>query len=195
MTYLRHLYPALAMAMLAPAAHAQTPAPGHLLVAAPELESQMFAESVLLIVHHDDDGSLGIFVNRPTNLEPAGVFPDIAALEAYEGALFLGGPIGPRQLLLLLRAPGGFGEDARAVFGDVYLSADPDVLTALPAAGAQARVYAGHAAWGPGQLAAEIAAGDWQIVRASADLVFARDPLELWARISRVGAELAVDAR
>jgi putative transcriptional regulator len=186
----------VAAMLLATAAEAQAPGAGMLLVAAPELDDPNFAESVVLLVYHDDNGSLGIFVNRPTNLRPSRVFPDIAPLARYEDDLFLGGPLEPRQLLLLVRSPAPGVLEGPPVLQDIYISADADVLARLPAAGADAsrvRLYAGHAAWGSGQLEEEIAAGDWYVLPGHADRVFTAEPLELWRSAGRLGGGLVAD--
>ena len=188
----------LAAALLAGAAGAQAPADGTLLVATSQLTDRNFAESVLLMLHHGEDGSLGILVNRPTNLRPADVFADESPLDDYVGELFLGGPIGPDRLLFLLRAPAPGVLESAPVVDDVYVSADPGVLAALargPLDPSRARIYAGHAAWGPGQLDAEIAAGSWRIVPGSSAWVFAEQPLALWRELARhTGSELIVAA-
>ena len=184
-------------ALLAGAAEAQTPASGSLLVATGELTDRNFAESVLLIIHHGEDGTLGILINRPTSLRPAAVFADIPAIEGYDGTLFLGGPVGPNQLLMLLRAPPAGMLDGPPVVGDVYVSADPAGLDALgeaPADASRVRLYAGHAAWGPGQLETEIGAGAWRVVAGRAEWVFAAEPLDLWRQLARERAELIVDS-
>lgn len=188
----------VALALCAGAAHAQAPAAGSLLVATPDIGDSNFAETVLLVIHHGEDGSLGIFLNRPTNLEPERLFPDAPRLESYDGQLFLGGPIAPKQPLLLLRGAPPAGVEGPPVLADVYLSADPLVLEALPEERidpASARIYAGHAAWGPGQLEAEIAAGGWTVVEGSAEIVFTEAPLELWRQLARAAPGLVVDLR
>jgi putative transcriptional regulator len=185
---------AVAAALFVGTLQAQTPASGTLLVST-ALTDRNFAESVVLMVHHDDDGSLGILVNRPTNLRPVAVFPEEPTLQKYDGELFLGGPVGPSQPLVLLRAPARGLIEGPPVVGDIYISADLGLLGSFPTASVdstQVRFYAGHAAWGAGQLAAEIAAGSWHVVSGRADLVFSDEPLELWRRVSRNDAELVV---
>jgi putative transcriptional regulator len=152
---------------------------------------------VVLLVHHDDDGSLGILVNRPTNLRPVAVFPEEPTLGKYDGELFLGGPVGPSQLLVLLRAPARSLIEGPPIVGDIYISANLSLLESFPTASVDStrvRFYAGHAAWGPGQLAAEIAAGNWHLVSGQADLVFTAEPLGLWRRVSANDTEFVVSA-
>lgn len=189
--------PLITAVLLAGAADAQTPVSGSLLVATSELTDRNFSESVLLIIHHGEDGSLGVLINRPTNLNPAAVFPDEPALERYDGTLFLGGPVGPSRLLMLLRAPAPGLLEGPPVVGDVYVSADPRQLGDIDDAELDAtrvRLYAGHAAWGPGQLESEIGAGAWHVVAGRADWVFSIEPRDLWRRLARAGSELVVDS-
>jgi putative transcriptional regulator len=179
---------AAALIAAAAAAQAQVPSAGSLLVATPELADPNFTESVLLMVHHDDNGSIGVLVNRPTNLDPASVFPDVPLLDQYDGKLYLGGPVAPSQLLLLLRAAAAGRVEGPPLIDDVYVSADPGVLEDFPEPRIDAtlvRLYAGHATWGPGQLEDEIARGDWHVVAGRAELVFTREPLELWRQVER----------
>jgi putative transcriptional regulator len=182
----------LASAVLALAARAETPAAGMLLVATSTLEDPNFAESVLLIIYHDDNGSLGIFVNRPTNLRPSRVFPDLEALADYADSVFLGGPVDPRQALMLLRDPPPGAVPGEPVVPGVYITADASVLERYESRldDEHVRLYAGHAAWGPGQLQAEIDDGDWTVMPGRADLVFTAEPLELWRATARHGSGL-----
>ncbi|HMB72986.1 MAG TPA: YqgE/AlgH family protein, partial [Gammaproteobacteria bacterium] len=84
-------------------AFAQEPAPGTLLISTAALADTMFEETVMLVVHHDDDGSIAIMINRPTNLAPAEVFPDIEGAGSYTGVLYFGGPLSPSRPYLLGR--------------------------------------------------------------------------------------------
>ncbi|HEY7670635.1 MAG TPA: YqgE/AlgH family protein [Gammaproteobacteria bacterium] len=172
----------LALLVLAPAVRAQGPAAGMLLVARPALEDPNFAESVLLLIYHDSNGSLGILLNRPTNLRPSRVFPEVEALAGYTDPVFFGGPLEPRQILVLLRDPPLGTLEGDPLIDDVYITADASVVERLePRLGVErVRLYAGHAAWGPGQLQGEIDAGDWSLLPGNVDLVFANKPLELW---------------
>lgn len=173
---------ALALLLLTSPARAQGPAVGMLLVARPALEDPNFAESVLILVYHDSNGSLGIFLNRPTNLRPSRVFPELEALAGYTDNVFLGGPLEPRQLLMMLRAPAPGIVEGDPLVEDVYITADAGVLEHYESRldAEHVRLYAGHAAWGPGQLQGEIDAGDWALLPGRADLIFAAEPLELW---------------
>lgn len=188
----------LVVAASAAAQTAQTAQQGDLLVASPTMPDANFTESVLLLLRHDDNGSLGVLINRPTTLVPSAVFAELTELAGYRGTLYYGGPVLPTRLLLLLRDPPGALIQGPPVFGDVFVSGDPGVLTRTDAWDAQSRdlrLYAGHAAWEPGQLDAEIAEGHWNVVDGRADLVFSDEPLELWRRALSAEGEVVVELR
>ena len=187
------------MLMLASfAALGQAPNQGDLLIADASITDPNFEKSVLLVLRNDENGTLALLINRPTALEAAETFPEITALEDYPGRLYYGGPVLPTRLLLLLRDPPTELADSPAVVDGVFLNGSPETITQLGTWAkddSALRVYAGHAAWGPGQLQDEIAEGSWRVVDGRADLVFSKTPLELWERASTLGSELAVMAR
>jgi putative transcriptional regulator len=186
----------VALLLVTTAVRAQGPAVGVVLVSRPALNDPNFTESVLLLIYHDSNGSLGILLNRPTNLRPSRVFPNVEALADYTDAVFFGGPLEPSQALVALRDPPPGTVDGDPVVDGVYITADASLVESLASElGAdRMRVYAGHAAWGPGQLQGEIDAGDWSLMPGHVDLVFAAEPLELWhATATRPDALIAGD--
>lgn len=184
----------IAAAGFAGNAGAQPLETGALLVAAEDVAGVTFSESVVLLIHHDSNGTLGLVINRPTRLEPGGVFPELDGLEEYTLPVYYGGPVAPTRPLLLLRdPPGEFVEGANGlpVLGDVFVTDGARGLSGLEAIarGERLRVYAGHAAWEPGQLDREVAAGDWHVMRGRTEAVFSDEPLELWGRLHSAGPE------
>jgi putative transcriptional regulator len=174
---------------------AQSAQQGDLLVANPTMPDPSFSESVLLLLRHDENGSLGVLVNRPTTLSPSAVFAELTELAGYDGRLFYGGPVLPTRLLLLLRDPPAALIEGPPVFGDVFVSGDPGLITRAddwPVQADNLRLFAGHAAWEPGQLDAEIADGHWNVVGGRADLVFSDAPLEIWQRALGAEGEVVV---
>lgn len=172
-------------------AHAQVPGPGpatgRLLVATSDVTDPNFSESVLLILVYQDGGAAAVFLNRPTWVDPAEAFPEISALKSYDGALYLGGPVGATELLTLSELASQPPDQAVPIGGGVFFSPSPGILSRIDFTAAQhprVRVYAGHAEWGPGQLDAEIAAGRWRLLDASPDQIFATDPVRLWQRLT-----------
>jgi putative transcriptional regulator len=172
--------------------NAQTIGNGTLLVASPQLSDVNFARSVVLVLRHDENGTIGVVLNRPTNLVPATVFPELAEdIGSYAGLLFRGGPIAPTRLLYLVRGLAAATVTGPEVLDKVFLSIDdaslPDMVRLADGTN-DLRFYAGHAAWAPGQLQAEVNAGGWQILRATPEHVFHIDPGGLWPELEGQGS-------
>jgi putative transcriptional regulator len=172
-------------------AGAQTVSNGSLLVASAELGDVNFSKAVVLVLRHDENGTIGVVLNRPTNLLPATVFPELGENAGnYTGHLFRGGPIAPTRLLYLVRGLAAATVAGPEVLDKVFLSIDdaslPDMVRLADGTN-ELRLYAGHVAWAPGQLQAEIGAGGWQILPGTADLVFHEDPGTLWDELEGRG--------
>lgn len=169
-----------------PAAWTQAPAVGRVLVATPEQDDPNFSESVLLILVHENGSSAAIFLNRPTWVDPVEAYPDVDGLETYQGALYLGGPVAPDQMLSLFEHDGAPPIGARNVFGNIYFSPTSAIFAGMDLTAEDAprvRVFAGHAQWAPGQLEAEIDAGAWRVLDADSSFVFAENAAGLWDRM------------
>lgn len=185
-----------------PADGAGGPAPvgrGRLLVASPALSDPHFDRTVVVVLECDRDGALGLVLNRPTKIAVGDVVPawgEIAAV-APPAVVFAGGPVSPEVAVGLARARGWDGAEWTTLVdgvGVVDLSGAPAGRTdggsaATPAAGPKglcaARVFAGYAGWGPGQLDDELAAGAWFVVDAVGDDMVGPDPVGLWRRVLR----------
>jgi putative transcriptional regulator len=166
---------------------AQTITNGTLLVASPDMTDANFARAVVLVLSHGDDGTVGVVLNRPTNLVPGEIFPELKdSVGSYAGSLFRGGPIAPTRLLYLVRGLAAATVSGPEVLDKVFLSIDdaslPDMVRLADGTN-ELRLYAGHAAWVPGQLQSEIGAGGWQVLRATPELVFHVDPGSLWTEL------------
>jgi len=176
----------LATLALAAAPHGHEPAIGRLLIATPQVEGY-FAESVIVLVDHGENGSLGLIVNRPLPTSLAELLPDFEGAASHKEPAFFGGPVASGQMLLLVRAartPPG----AAPVLEGVSVSGSPDTLRALlehAPAGGELRAYVGYAGWAPGQLADEIEHGDWLVAPGDAASVFSHEPSELWKELLR----------
>jgi putative transcriptional regulator len=172
---------------VATSAVAQTVANGTLLVASAKLADPTFARAVVLVLRADGDGAIGVVLNRPTNLVPATIFPELTdSLEGYAGNLFRGGPIAPTRLLYIVRGLAAATVGGPEVLDKVFLSIDDESLpdmARLADGTNDLRLYAGHAAWAPDQLEAEINAGGWQVLPGTPELVFDTDPGSLWTEL------------
>jgi putative transcriptional regulator len=153
-----------------------------LLVAKAQLDDPDFSDSVVLTMNNLGPAPIGIIVNRPTQLPVSQLFPDLKRLAPLPDKVYFGGPVELRRVWFLFRAATPPGSAIKALDG-VYLSADRELLLRLlgrdkPMDGL--RVFVGHAGWGPGQLQAEIARGDWSLERAAPEAIFHNKSEHAW---------------
>ncbi len=166
---------------------------GRLLVAAPRLLDPNFYRVVIFVLDHDDDGCLGVVVNRPSQLPLSVVLPAWAEAVTAPPLLFSGGPVSQDAALAVGLAPGpgpalGF-KRLTGSFGLVDLDLFPDALAGELTG---VRVFSGYAGWGEGQVEAEIAEGSWYVVDAEPSDVLSPEPDRLWrAVLRRQSGELA----
>lgn len=164
---------------------------GKFLVANHSLRDPNFAETVVLLVDYDDNGALGVVVNRPTAVPLTAVLPEVKELHKRKDLIFLGGPVARDRMLLLLRSKAE-PPQAVQVFDQVYATGSLAALRKTIGAGQAVRAYAGYAGWGPGQLDAEVERGDWLIGPADSRAIFDEAPAEIWQQfIERFSGEWA----
>ena len=167
---------------------------GKLLLAGGALFDDNFRQTVVLIGGHDDSGAFGLVLNRPLDTTIAEAVPPLAALAGAEARLFRGGPVAPELPVLLVRVSDPAGLDV-PILGSTGLVTG-DVSTELGRRVVEARVFAGHAGWAPGQLEAELEADAWIVEAATEADVFSAEPETLWRRLlERKGPDFARLAR
>jgi len=154
---------------------------GRFLVANRSLRDPTFVETVVLLVDYDDHGALGVVVNRPTDVPLVAALPEVKELKKRKDTVFLGGPVARDRMVLLLRADAAPPESIE-VFERVYATGSLSALRHSIGHGEAVRAYAGYAGWGPGQLDAEVARGDWLIGPADSKAIFDDPPNALWSR-------------
>jgi putative transcriptional regulator len=158
---------------------------GQLIIAAPTLVDPNFARSVVLIAEHTEDGAMGLVLNRPAETLVDEAVPDLAWLGEPAERVWVGGPVAETAVIVLAE-----WEDptlaGALVEGDLgFVGADADQPEQLDGAIRRARVYAGHAGWGPGQLEEELAEEAWILESPQRDEIFCEDPDVLWSAVLR----------
>ncbi len=162
---------------------------GSALVAAPWLHDPNFHRTVVLIIDHGASGSLGVVLNRPSNVAVRDVLPSWGPHATLSQALYVGGPVQRRAALCVAALPAGVDAErtagmikVRGSLALIDLDADPELLAPQLRG---LRVFAGYAGWGEGQLAGEVSRGDWVVVPALVDDVLAPPDTDLWSQILR----------
>jgi putative transcriptional regulator len=173
---------------------------GQLLAATPMLGDVNFRRTIVLVVEDDpEEGTLGVILNRPSEIPVQQVLEPWTELVTGPSVLFQGGPVSPDSALALALPRGesepiGWrslaGSKVMSRIGLVDLGAPPELL----ADGiASLRVFAGYAGWGAGQLEAEIDVGAWLVLDGLPEDAFVKDPGRLYpAVLRRQGGEMAL---
>ena len=158
---------------------------GRLLVASPQIEEETFRRSVILLLHHDEDGAQGVILNRPLDADIDAVLPGWKSVATKPQTVFQGGPVELNSAIGLVTVPGDEPEPLgiKHLFGGlglVDLDAPPN-LVAPEVAGM--RIFAGYAGWIGGQLENEIRRGDWYVVPSESRDAFSSVPQQLWSDV------------
>lgn len=159
---------------------------GRLLVAAPALDDPNFERVVILVLDHDEDGALGVVLNRASGVPVRETLDGWVDLAAAPPVVFGGGPVEPTAIVALGRAaPGEVSDGATQILERIRL-VDLDMDPILAAVELErVRVFAGYAGWAPEQLEDEIAQGAWFAIDADPADVFTDDPDGLWHAVLR----------
>ncbi|GGF57296.1 UPF0301 protein [Marmoricola endophyticus] len=163
------------------------PLAGRLLVASPSLVDPNFARTVVLLLDVDDDGVLGVVVNRAGHLPVADVLEPWADVVVAPPVLLPGGPVGTDSALAIATLRTGVGEPLgwRRLYDDVgLLDLDSPRELVTPALD-RVRVFAGYAGWSLGQLEDELAEGAWYVLEGDPGDAFALDPATVRATVLR----------
>ena len=168
-----------------------------LLIAMPGMADPNFSTTVTLICEHNDDGALGIIINRPLNLKLSGLFDQLAVEDADPDVagnpVMSGGPVGTERGFVLHGKEHSF-ENTLAVSDDIQLTLSRDVIDAMAVGeGPQKSLVAiGYAGWEPGQIEEEMLANSWLNVTATPELVFDTPFEERWDSAARLlGVDIA----
>jgi putative transcriptional regulator len=158
---------------------------GKLLLASPTLLDPNFVRTVILIAEHTEDGAMGLVLNRPAESTIAEAVPDLIWLGDEDEQVYVGGPVAETAVIVLaeFERPEMAGALVEPDLG--FIGTDADDPDALEGAIRRARVFAGHAGWGPGQLESELEEEAWIVEPPLREEVFTEDAQGLWAAVLR----------
>jgi putative transcriptional regulator len=180
----RGLVLAVALALAGAAAAQQNDAPnGLFLIAKPGLADPNFRQSVVLVTQAQDYSTVGVIINRPTNLKLGQLLRDSASAR-YADVVYFGGPVMPQVIVALFRSESAPQAPAFHVLKELYLSLHPQNLRRLlEGGGTRYRLYAGFSGWAPQQLQSEMQRDGWYVLPADLDTIFRKNMEGVWQEL------------
>jgi len=167
--------------------NAEDLAAGKLLVASRDLANPNFSKTVVLLVHYDAQGVVGLILNRRSDVPLSRALEDLKPAKDRSDTAYLGGPVETPVVLALLQSPSKI-EGAEHVFGRIYLISTKSLLeetiSAKPDPGVF-HIYLGYVGWTADQLRREVELGAWFIFPQDVSAVFNSDPDSLWSKMIR----------
>lgn len=164
---------------------------GQILLATPSLQDRHFRDTVVLICHHDEEGCMGLIVNRAQEvsiidvLEDIQLTPDrsyISHLSENRSLSFEGGPVDPFRGFVL-HDGWHIYDSTMQITPELHLTTSRDVLEEIAAGSGPEHfmLILGYAGWGAGQLEQELANNDWLVAATNHHLLFQAEPELRWA--------------
>lgn len=161
------------------------------LIAMPSLQDDNFRQTVSLLCEHNEEGAIGLVVNRPTELKLSTMMEQLGlavdTLADTEHVVFWGGPVQTERGFVVHGKPGGW-ESCMTVADDLFITTSRDILNAISEGKGPKQFFVtlGYAGWGAGQLEAEILQNAWLNTPASARVLFAEPPPNRWQAATRL---------
>lgn len=160
--------------------------PGYLLVAESSLTDPNFSQTAVYLINHDENGAMGLVINRPSTTVLGDAVEELADTPWREEVVFVGGPVQQYFVFVLHSGLPGNKRSLAAIEAAPGVIFEPDFSVVQPALthpakpGFRTRFLVGYAGWSPGQLESELNRRDWAVIPATPDLVFSQDPLSVW---------------
>ena len=158
------------------------PQQGMLLVGKRKIKDPRFQKSVILLVDIGPQGTLGLILNKPTNLPLSHGAPYLEGTDKAGQSLFFGGPVAPNRIGFLILSKDPL-PNAKHIMGEVYFSFHRSTLIQAlqnEYSNHRLRAYQGHTGWAPSQLQTEISRGDWYLVPMDSKFLFHPDTQDIW---------------
>lgn len=160
---------------------------GQLLVATAEMKDPRFVESVIYIVQHNHEGTMGLVINRPLTQAP---IEDVLKGSGVDGkdatrkvTVHYGGPVSPRQGFIL-HSDDFVLENSKKVKDGIAMTSDARIVgeISIGKGPRQFLLMIGYAGWAPGQLEEEMKAKSWFLIPADKELIFDKKTENKWQR-------------
>lgn len=168
------------------------------LIAMPAMADPIFAKSLVFVCDHNEQGAMGVIVNRPLGMDMQTLFLqvdiELQRTELAEQAVYFGGPV-QTDRGFVLHQPLGNWQSTLAVEDDLGLTTSKDVLTAVGGGGGPDRLFVslGYAGWEAGQLEGEMAQNAWLSVEADIEVIFSMPSEQRYdAALKLLGIDMAM---
>ncbi|MBI5450482.1 MAG: YqgE/AlgH family protein [Gammaproteobacteria bacterium] len=165
----------------------------HFLIAMPQLQDPNFFHGVTYICEHNENGAMGILINRPLDLSEAEVFDQLGLQipnppHRELQPVYVGGPV-QSERGFIIHHPVGHWDTSLRVTRDIAVTSSRDILEALAQGQGPQRylIALGYAGWGPGQLESELAQNAWINVPADDTVIFNTPPTQRWEVAAALG--------
>ncbi|MDH3752482.1 MAG: YqgE/AlgH family protein [Acidimicrobiia bacterium] len=156
---------------------------GRILVATPVLSDPNFDRTLVFMLEDNDDGSLGVVLNNPSDTTVGATVPELAWIAGADDPVFVGGPVSPEVALAIAECPGECAGFTPVVHDIGTLDLSEGEASSVDIG--RGRLYSGYSGWAPGQLQAELDAGAWFVVDLHPDDAFMAETVGLWERVLR----------
>lgn len=168
------------------------------LIAMPAMADPIFAKSLIFVCDHNDQGAMGVIVNRPLGMDMKTLFQqvdiELRRAELAEQPVYFGGPV-QTDRGFVLHQPLGNWQSTMAVEDDLGLTTSKDVLLAVGEGGGPDRMFVslGYAGWEAGQLEGEMSQNAWLTVDADIEVIFGLPAEQRYeAAIKLLGIDMAM---
>lgn len=169
------------------------PAKGMLLISEPVLSDFYFSKSIVLLADHNDEGSFGLIINKPTDLVLSDISDEFSGINTR---LYIGGPVKSDSIYFIHTRGDLVGGSSRIMDG-LFWGGQSDVLKALilekKISNNEIRFFIGYSGWQPGQLDREFKEEAWIASATNPEQVLKSDPKSMWRNILKtMGKEYAM---